>query len=156
MKSISALVLTMCFAGGTSASSEFAALEESIVAQEQAWAAALVGGDLEAVSAIMHRDFRLVRAYGDAPPISREDYLSMKGMSASSAQVTSVTITEKVGPIVLARVTWSLDWQQEGVGRLPPHFDMIDIWIQGEAGSWRILSRVSQIAQSAHQAAPGD
>ncbi|MEM1340419.1 MAG: nuclear transport factor 2 family protein [Bacteroidota bacterium] len=117
-----------------------------ILGQEKAWAEALVAGDMKTVSAIMHRDFRLKRVYGDAPPITKEMYLGMPGMSASSAEVTSFKIAEEMGPIVTARVTMTLDWQQEGVGKLPPHFDIIDTWQKREDGTWQILSRVSQIA----------
>ena len=118
---------------------------DEILAQEKAWTAALVSDDLNFVASIMHNDFRLIRAYGDAPPISKEMYLGMKGMSASSAQVTSVNISTEMDSIVVARVTWTLDWEQEGVGKLPPHFDMIDTWKKNENGIWQILSRVSQI-----------
>lgn len=123
-----------------------------ILAQEEAWAAALVDSDLDTVASMMHRDFRLVRTYGDTPPISKEMYLGMEGMSASSAEVTSVTIIEEAGPVTVARVTWSLDWEQEGVGKLPPHFDMIDTWIKGEDGVWRILARISQVADGPYRA----
>ena len=126
-------------------------LHEAILAQETAWAAALLANDLDTVASIMHRDFRLIRAYSDEQPISKESYLGMEGMSASAVDVTSVTISEHVGPIVVARVTWSLDWRQEGVGELPPHFDMIDSWIRGEDGVWRILARVSQIADGPYR-----
>lgn len=119
---------------------------EEILAQENAWASALVANDLNTVESMMHRDFRLNRAYGDAPPISKEMYLGMKGMSASEADVTSVRISEEMDSIVVARVTWTMDWQQEGVGKLPPHFDMIDTWKKNKNGDWQILSRVSQIA----------
>jgi hypothetical protein len=47
--------------------------------------------------------------------------------------------------VVVARVTWTLDWEQEGVGKLPPNFDMIDTWKKNENGIWQILSRVSQM-----------
>lgn len=127
-------------------------VEASILAQEKIWAAALVADDLDTVATLMHRDFRLMRTYGDAPPISKEAYLRMRGMSASSADVTSVVVTEDAGSVVIARVTWSMDWQQEGVGKLPPRFDMIDTWIKGEDGAWQILARVSQIAEGADRA----
>ena len=119
---------------------------DEILAQETAWASALVANDLKFVASIMHDDFRLIRAYGDAPPISKEMYLGMEGMSASSADVTSVNVSTEMDSIVVARVTWTLDWEQEGVGKLPPHFDMIDTWKKGEDGIWQILSRVSQMA----------
>jgi len=119
---------------------------DEILAQENAWASALVAGDLKFVASIMHDDFRLIRAYGDAPPISKEMYLGMEGMSASSADVTSVNVSTEMDSIVVARVTWTLDWEQEGVGKLPPHFDMIDTWKKGEDGIWQIFSRVSQMA----------
>lgn len=126
--------------------------EEQILVLEEKWAAALLANDLDTVSELMHRDFRLVRSYSDAPPISREMYLGMEGMSASSAEVTSVSITEEAGPVVVARVTWSMDWAQEGVGKLPPHFDMLDTWVKGEDGNWQILSRISQIADGPYRA----
>ena len=118
---------------------------DEILAQETAWASALVADDLNLVASIMHDDFRLIRAYGDAPPISKNMYLGMKGMSVSSAEVTSVNITTEMDSIVVARTTWILDWEQEGVGKLPPHFDVIDIWRKNKDGIWQILSRVSQI-----------
>jgi len=116
-----------------------------ILAQETAWASALVADDLNFVASIMHDDFRLIRAYGDAPPISKDMYLGMKGMSASLAEVTSMNITTEMDSIVVARTTWTMDWEKEGVGKLPPHFDMIDIWKKNKNGTWQILSRVSQI-----------
>lgn len=128
------------------------AAADAIRAQEERWAASLLKGDLDAVDALMHRDFRLVRAYSDQPPISKEAYLSMEGMSANSAEVTSVAIVDAAGPVVAARVTWSLDWEQEGVGKLPPHFDMLDTWVKGDDGVWRILSRISQLADGPPEA----
>ena len=118
---------------------------DEILAQEIAWASALVADDLNFVESIMHDDFRLIRAYGDAPPISKNMYLGMKGMRVLSAEVTSVNITTEMDSIVVARTTWTLDWEQEGVGKLPPHFDVIDIWKKNNDGIWQILSRVSQI-----------
>ncbi|MCP9200482.1 nuclear transport factor 2 family protein [Gramella sp. GC03-9] len=124
---------------------------EEILALEKDWAAALVANDLSKVEDLMHKDFRLIRVYGDTPPITREMYLGMKGMSATSAEVTSLRISEELGPIAVARVSWTLDWQQEGAGKLPPHFDMIDTWIKADNGKWQILSRISQVADKAHQ-----
>lgn len=121
---------------------------EDIIAQEKKWAEALVANDMNTVASIMHRDFRLIRAYGNAPPISKDMYLGMEGMSASSADVTSVNVSEEMDSIVVARITMTLDWEQEGVGKLPPHFDMIDIWKKNNSGMWQILSRVSQIAEN--------
>jgi len=118
-----------------------------ILAQENAWAAALVANDMSTVASLMHRDFRLIRAYGDAPPISKEMYLGMEGMSALSADVTSLNISEEMDSIVVARITMTLDWEQEGVGKLPPHFDMIDIWKKSDGGMWQILSRISQTVE---------
>lgn len=155
MKLFLAIAVVFCCVTSADAGAQ-ATVEESILAQENAWAAALVAGDLDAVSSIMHRDFRLVRTYNDAQPISKQSYLGMKGMSASAADVTSVTITEDAGPVVIARVTWSLDWQQEGVGKLPSHFDMIDSWIKGEDGVWRVLARVSQIADAPNRGQTGE
>ncbi len=117
-----------------------------ILAQEKKWAEALVANDMNTVGSIMHRDFRLIRAYGDAPPISKDMYLGMEGMSASSADVTSIKVSEEMDSITVAKVTMTLDWEQEGVGKLPPHFDMIDIWKKNNSGIWQILSRVSQVA----------
>ncbi len=125
---------------------------DAIKAQEAHWAASLLRGDLDAVDALMHPNFRLVRAYSDGPAISKADYLGMEGMSANAADVTSVAIVEKAGPIVVARVTWTMDWSQEGYGKLPPHFDMIDTWVKGDDGAYRILSRVSQLADGPPEA----
>jgi hypothetical protein len=116
-----------------------------VLAQEKAWASALVVDNLNFVDSIMHNDFRLIRAYGDAPPISKDMYLGMKGMSVSSAEVMSFAISSEMDSVVVARTTWTLDWEQEGIGKLSPHFDMIDIWKKNEDGLWQILSRVSQI-----------
>jgi len=120
---------------------------DEILAQEKAWADALVANDMNTVASIMHRDFRLIRAYGDAPPISKEMYIGMEGISAISADVTSLNISEEMDSIVVVRITMTLDWEQEGVGKLPPHFDMIDIWQKSDDGVWQILSRISQIAE---------
>lgn len=125
---------------------------EEILAQEKAWAAALVANDMNTVSAIMHRDFRLKRVYGDALPISKDMYLGMEGMSASSAEVTSFEVSKEMGNVAVASVTMTLDWQQEGVGKLPPHFDIIDTWQKNDAGVWQILSRVSQVAEKPYNA----
>nr|WP_197501300.1 nuclear transport factor 2 family protein [Hyphomonas sp. Mor2] len=147
MKAISTVLVATLLLGSACAQDEVTT-ESQILAQEEAWAAALLANDLDSVDAMMHRDFRLVRAYGTAPPISKEMYLGMEGMSASSADVTSVNIVSEAGPIVVARVTWSMDWAQEGVGKLPPHFDMFDTWVKEDDGEWLILSRVSQIADA--------
>ncbi len=146
------LAVTLAFVSSGVASAEHSdASHEAILAQEEAWAAALVVEDLDTVASIMHRDFRLVRTYGDAPPISKEAYLGMEGMSVTMADVTSVTVIEEVGSVVVTRVTWSMDWAQEGVGELPPHFEMIDTWIKDNDGAWRILSRVSHVADSPYR-----
>lgn len=117
---------------------------EDIMSQEKKWAEALVAEDLNFVASIMHDNFRLIRAYGNAPPIRKEMYLGMKGMRVSSAEVTSLHLCTEIDSIVVARTTWTLDWAQEGVGKLPPHFDMIDIWKMSADGIWQVLSRVSQ------------
>ena len=146
------LAVTLAFvSSGVACADHFDASHEAILAQEEAWAAALVVEDLDTVASIMHRDFRLVRTYGDAPPISKEAYLGMEGMSVTMADVTSVTVIEEVGSVVVTRVTWSMDWAQEGVGELPPHFEMIDTWIKDNDGAWRILSRVSHVADSPYR-----
>lgn len=140
---VAAIAILFC---GIASAEHHGATHEAILAQEEAWASALLAKDLSIVDSIMHRDFRLVRAYGDAPPISKEAYLGMEGMSVSMAEVTSVAVISETGPIVVTRVAWSMDWAQEGVGKLPPHFDMIDTWIRGKDGVWQVLSRISQIA----------
>jgi ketosteroid isomerase-like protein len=117
---------------------------EDIMFQEKKWAEALVDEDLNFVASIMHDDFRLIRAYGNAPSISKEMYPGMKGMSVSSAEVTSLNVCTEMDSIVVARTTWTLDWEQEGIGKLPPHFDVIDIWKMNQDGIWQVLSRVSQ------------
>lgn len=124
---------------------------DEITAQEKAWASALVVNDLNTVDSMMHKNFSLKRVYGEDPSISKEMYLGMKGMSASSAEVTSVKMIEIMGPLAVVRTTWSMDWQQEGVGKLPPHFDMIDTWIKDENNKWLILSRISQIADKPYK-----
>lgn len=155
MKFLLINAIALCCLATVGASAE-SSVEVSISAQENAWAAALIAGDLDTVDSLMHRDFRLVRTYSDALPISKEAYLGMQGMSASRVEVTSVTITEEAGPIVIARVTMSMDWQQEGIGKLPPHFDLLDTWIRGEDDVWRVLARVSQIADAPHKAKSGE
>ncbi|WP_143186096.1 nuclear transport factor 2 family protein [Algoriphagus halophilus] len=118
-----------------------------ILAQEKAWAAALVANDLNIVEALMHRDFRLKRVYGDALPISKEMYLSMTGMSASKMDVTHFEILDVHDDLAIAKAAMSMDWQQEGVGKLPPYAVLIDTWQKSEDGTWQILSRVSQILE---------
>ncbi|EAZ81065.1 nuclear transport factor 2 family protein [Algoriphagus machipongonensis] len=120
---------------------------KEILAQETAWASALVADDISFVESIMHDDFRLIRTYGDVPPISKDMYLGMKGMSASLAEVTSLNIVTEMDSIVVARTTWTMDWEQEGVGKLPPYFDMIDTWKKSKDGIWQIFSRISQVAE---------
>ncbi|WOI54212.1 nuclear transport factor 2 family protein [Parvularcula sp. LCG005] len=141
------VIAMMCLAlVGTAKAQDVGSLAEQITDMENRWGAALLANDLDAVDALMHTNFRLVRVYGEQPPISKEMYLGMQGMSATSIEITSVAITEVAGPVVVARTSWSLDWQQEGVGKLPPYFDLIDTWIQTEDGRWQILSRISQLA----------
>lgn len=118
---------------------------DEVLAQERKWAAALVANDMKTVNSIMHRDFRLKRVYGDALPISKEMYLGMTGMSASKMDVTYFEILEELGDIVVAKVAMSMDWQQEGVGKLPPYAVLIDIWQKHKDGTWLVLSRVSHI-----------
>ncbi len=130
---------------------------DEILAQEKAWAAALIAGnldtvaDLNMVASIMHRDFRLKGYIGDQLPISKDMYLGMKGMSATLAEVTSVKIVEEMGSIAVARVTWTMDWARDGV-KLPPYWDMIDTWIKREDGTWQVLSRISQPADKPYNA----
>lgn len=121
--------------------------KDLIVIQETAWAQALVAGNMNAVDTLMHSDFRLIRTYSDAPPIDKAAYLGMTGMSTTSVEVTSVR-AEVVDNVATAQATWSLDWQREGVGKLPPHYKVTDIWIKETDGIWRIISRVSQLADA--------
>lgn len=121
---------------------------EAVMAREAAWAEALEaprGTDLEAIAEIMHRDFRLVRTYGDAPPISKEMYLGMKGMVVRSAKVTSSDV-RVTGRMAVAHLTMTMDWSQEGRGDLPSDFELVDVWVQDETGTWRVISRTSQLA----------
>lgn len=127
-------------------------IANEILTQEKAWASALVANDLQTVDSIMHDNFSLKRIYGDDPSITKEMYLGMKGMSVSSAEVTSVKMIEEMAPLAVVRTTWSMDWEQEGVGKLPPYFDMIDIWVKSENNRWIILSRVSQVADKPYVA----
>ncbi len=130
---------------------------DEILEQEKVWAAALVAysidsvNDLNTVDSLMHPDFRLKGVIGDQQPISKEMYLGMTGMSASLAKVTSVKILEEMGPIAVARVTWTMDWARNGV-KLPPYWDLIDTWIKREDGTWQILSRISQPADKPYDA----
>lgn len=145
MKTLVAMILGLTIAK-TACADQSVAPYEAILAQEEAWAAALVADDLDKVASIMHRDFRLVRTYSDAPPINKEAYLGMNGMSVAMADVTSVAIIAEIGSIAVARVTMSMEWAQEGVGELPPNFELIDTWKRDSEGGWRILSRVSHVA----------
>lgn len=115
-----------------------------IMAQEEAWAEALLAADMEAIDALMHPNFRLIRSYGEAAPIDKATYLGMPGMSASAIEITSAEV-EISNRVAVAQLSMTLDWQQEGVGKLPPHFDLTDVWLQADDGTWRILSRVSQL-----------
>ncbi len=124
---------------------------DEILALEKAWAAALVAYDLTVVDSMMHRDFRLKGIKGDQQPISKEMYLGMTGMSASMAEVTSVKIIEEMGPLAVVRVTWTMDWEREGVGKLPPYWDLIDTWMKREDGTWQVLSRLSQPADKPYE-----
>lgn len=119
-----------------------------IMAQQEIWADALVANDMATVDALMHPDFRLVRAYGDGAPIDKASYLGMEGMSADSAEITSAEVVDVNGNVAVMRLTMSLDWQQEGYGPLPPHFKMTDTWMENEDGVWQILSRVSLLDDS--------
>ena len=114
---------------------------------EEKWANALIDADLDTVSALMHRDFRLIRTYSDGPPISKEMYLGMQGMSVTTAEVISLSVLEYTGNVAVVRNSWTLDWQQEGVGKLPPNFDVIDTWIKDKEEGWLILSRVSLLVK---------
>ena len=113
--------------------------------QEKAWASALLANDMNTLDSIMHRDFRLKRVYGDAFPIGKEMYLSMSGVSASKMDITYFEILEEFSDIIVLKAAMSMDWQQEGVGKLPPYALVIDTWKKREYGTWQVLSRVSQI-----------
>lgn len=134
-------------AAGTAFAEDKLSPAGAVLAQEKAWAAALVEADLDTVADLMHPDFRLIRTYSDALPISKEAYLGMTGMSVEFVEVTSANI-EVVDNVAVAQATWSLDWSQEGVGKLPPHFKLTDVWLKSENGTWRIISRISQVADA--------
>ncbi|HKK70089.1 MAG TPA: nuclear transport factor 2 family protein [Candidatus Krumholzibacteria bacterium] len=121
---------------------------DDVTARERAWAAALEapeGTDLEAVDEIMHPDFRLLRTYGEAAPISKEAYLGMTGMDVHSAEITSSDV-RVTGHVAVAHVTMTMDWSQEGRGALPSHFELVDVWVQDDTGTWKVISRTSQLA----------
>jgi hypothetical protein len=113
--------------------------------QEKAWASALLANDMNTLDSIMHRDFRLKRVYGDAFPNGKEMYLSMPSMSASKMDITYFEILDEFSDIIVLKAAMSMDWQQEGVGKLPPYALVIDTWKKSEHGTWQVLSRVSQI-----------
>jgi ketosteroid isomerase-like protein len=117
----------------------------AVTAREQAWADALVANDLATVDEIMHPAFRLVRTYADGV-IDKQTYLEAPGMSASCVDITSSDIRIVAGDVAVAQLTMTLDWQQAGRGPLPPHFVLTDTWWRDEQGVWRVLSRVSQLA----------
>ncbi|WP_108811875.1 hypothetical protein [Sphingorhabdus sp. Alg231-15] len=71
MKLLAIIMGAILFAGTAGAETMPASKAEAIGAQEETWAAALLAADLETVATLMHRDFRLVRSYGNAPPISQ-------------------------------------------------------------------------------------
>ena len=137
------LLICLLFFASQANAQQHSTTMEHILKLEQRWVNALIAVDLDAVDNLMHRDFRLIRTYSDGPPISKEMYLGMKGMKVNAAEVTSIQIAEDTGTVVVARTKWTLDWQQEGIGKLPPNFDMIDTWVKDKDGKWRILSRVS-------------
>lgn len=144
MTRLIATAMALALMTGVSFADDSQSAADAVMAQEKAWASALLAKDLDTVSELMHPDFRLVRTYSDAPPISKEAYLGMTGMSADAVEVTSADI-EVVGSVAVAQATWSLDWSQEGLGKLPPHYKLTDVWLKGADGTWRIISRVSQI-----------
>jgi len=39
-----------------------------------------------------------------------------------------------------------MDWSQEGRGALPSHFELVDVWVQDDTGTWKVISRTSQLA----------
>jgi len=92
----------------------------------------------------MHRDFRLLRTYGNGPPISKEMYLGMTGMEVRSAKITSSDV-RVTGRMAVAHRTMTMDWSQKGRGDWPPEFELIDVWVRNDEGGWRAVSRVSQV-----------
>lgn len=128
-----------------------AALADTAVdlkAREQAWVDALVESDLAAFDEIMHPEFRLFRTEPEDVAISKRAYLQTPGMSVSCAEITSFDAEIIAGDVAVVHLTMSLDWQQEGRGPLPPHFELIDTWRRQEDGVWRVLSRISQPADA--------
>ena len=69
----------------------------------------------------------------------------MPSMSASKMDITYFEILEEFSDIIVLKAAMSMDWQQEGVGKLPPYALVIDTWKKSEYGTWQVLSRVSQI-----------
>jgi ketosteroid isomerase-like protein len=132
---------------GTAAAAEESSAVDAVMAQEQAWVDALLAEDLETVGALLHPTFRLLRVYADSPPIDKAEYLGMPGMRASSIKINSAEI-EVIDEVAVAQVSMTLDWEQEGVGKLPPDFKLTDIWLKNDAGTWQVVSRVSQLADA--------
>jgi ketosteroid isomerase-like protein len=118
---------------------------EAVVAQEQAWADALLKADMATVADLMHPHFRLVRAYGDAPPISREMYLGAQGMTVHSVEIERADVTF-MGDVAIVDMVMNFDWESAEHGQLPPRFRLTDTWLVDD-GQWKVIARVSQIAK---------
>lgn len=115
---------------------------DPIMVLEQQWVDALIANDMFSVGQLMHRDFRLVRSYGDAKPLTKERYLGLEGMSASSAKLVpySVSYHDRVATVVM---DYTIDWRGPQ-GPLPPRFLIVDTWVMTDAG-WKIIQRVSTL-----------
>ena len=64
--------IVLALSAQTSQAEDMSAEQSAVLGQEEAWASALLAGRLDIVDELMHRDFRLVRAYSDEPPITKE------------------------------------------------------------------------------------
>jgi len=138
------LILSSCMLAGAALADTVADLQ----AREQAWVDALMESDLAAFDEIMHPAFRLFRTQPEDVAIDKQAYLQMSGMNVSCAEITSFDAEIIAGDVAVVQLTMSLDWQQEGRGPLPPHFELIDTWRRQEDGVWRVLSRISQPAHA--------
>lgn len=139
------IALVSLFITGNAIAGDADGAADAVRQQEQAWADALLASDLETIDAIMHPAFRLVRTYSEDAVIDKAAYLAMQGMSANAVEITSSQVDIHDG-VAVVHVTMEIDWSQEGVGKLPPSFALTDIWRKDQNGTWRVLSRVSQLA----------
>ncbi|MEO0461832.1 MAG: nuclear transport factor 2 family protein [Pseudomonadota bacterium] len=116
--------------------------EDPIMALEEQWADALKANDMTTVASLMHKDFRLVRVYGEAPPLTKDAYLGLEGMSVRSTSLTPLSIAYS-GNVATLVMDYTLDWSGPQ-GRLPPRFHIVDTWLKTDEG-WKILQRVSAV-----------